>query len=77
MGYRDMQKSKTQDQVCVLFNELDSNRSTINQPTIVKYVFKPKELRPYKLQLVHELDEDDFDRRAEFCESERQVLRIC
>ncbi|KAJ8951725.1 hypothetical protein NQ318_012575, partial [Aromia moschata] len=25
-------------------------------------------LRPYKLQLVHELSEDDFDKRAEFCE---------
>ncbi|KAJ8960224.1 hypothetical protein NQ318_003949 [Aromia moschata] len=34
----------------------------------VKNVFKRETLRSYKLQLVHELNEDDFDIRVEFCE---------
>ncbi|KAJ8942604.1 hypothetical protein NQ318_006234, partial [Aromia moschata] len=43
-------------QVCVLLNELYPNRTPINQSTRGK-------LRPYKIKHVHELNEDDFDRR--------------
>ncbi|KAJ8958658.1 hypothetical protein NQ318_016383 [Aromia moschata] len=35
---------------------------------VLANLFKREKLRPYKLQLIHELNEDDFDRRAEFCE---------
>ncbi|KAJ8958287.1 hypothetical protein NQ318_017433 [Aromia moschata] len=34
----------------------------------IKNVFKREKLRPYKLQFVHELNANDFDRRAEFFE---------
>lgn len=34
----------------------------------VQRILKTEKLRPYKLCLIHELNEDDFDRRAEFCE---------
>ncbi|KAJ8938341.1 hypothetical protein NQ318_000133 [Aromia moschata] len=57
--YGDMQRS--QDQVCALLNALYPNRSVKNQST-------REELRPYKLQLVHELNEDGFNREIEFCE---------
>ncbi|KAJ8942130.1 hypothetical protein NQ318_000725, partial [Aromia moschata] len=40
----------------------------------VKKLFKREKLRPYKLKLVHELNEDDFDRRADFCED---VMERC
>jgi hypothetical protein len=29
---------------------------------------KREKFYPYKIQLLHELTEDDFDRRTEFCE---------
>lgn len=34
----------------------------------VKKVFKSEKIHPYKPHLVQELNEDDFDRRSEFCE---------
>lgn len=40
----------------------------------IKNLFKREKLHPYKLQLLHELNEDDFDRRAEFCEG---MMEIC
>ncbi|KAJ8942430.1 hypothetical protein NQ318_007104 [Aromia moschata] len=41
-----------------------------------------QQLRPYKLQIVHNLNEDDFDRRAEFCEGMTETcnknnIKIC
>ncbi|KAJ8954157.1 hypothetical protein NQ318_005751 [Aromia moschata] len=30
--------------------------------------FKKEKIHPYKLQLIYELNEDDFDRRMDFCE---------
>jgi hypothetical protein len=34
----------------------------------VKNLFESEKIRPFKIHLVQELTEDDFDRRAEFCE---------
>ncbi|KAJ8937549.1 hypothetical protein NQ318_002766 [Aromia moschata] len=45
-----------------------TNCTPINQATVSQLV-KKFQLRPFKLQIVHELNEDDFARRAEFCES--------
>src|SRR5215510_4846856 len=42
--------------------------------TSVLRILKVQKYHPYKLQLVHELAEDDFDRRQEFCE---QMMEIC
>lgn len=39
----------------------------ISQSSILR-VFKSEKYHPYKVQLVHELNEDDSDRRIEFCE---------
>ncbi|KAJ8934824.1 hypothetical protein NQ318_012837 [Aromia moschata] len=44
----------------------EKNYTPSNQS--VKNVFKRDQLRQYKIQLVHELNEDSFDRRAEFWE---------
>ena len=37
-------------------------------------VFKNRKLHPYKVQLIHELSEDNPDRRLEYCES---FMRHC
>lgn len=42
--------------------------------TSVHRILKKEKLRPYKQQLIHELNEDDFDRRMEFCE---QMMEKC
>ena len=42
--------------------------------TSVFRILKEEKFRPYKLQLIHELNEDDFDRRMEFCE---QMMERC
>lgn len=42
-------------------------QENVSQSFVVKMLKKEK-LHPYKVQLVHELSEDDPDRRLEFCE---------
>lgn len=37
-------------------------------------ILKRQKFHPYKLQLTHELNEDDFDRRMDFCE---QMMERC
>ncbi|KAJ8932897.1 hypothetical protein NQ318_008415 [Aromia moschata] len=34
----------------------------------IEYIFKKVKYHPYRVRLIHELAEDDFDRRTEFCE---------
>lgn len=36
--------------------------------TTIRRILKQHKFHPYKIHLVHELNEDDFDRRQEFCE---------
>lgn len=36
--------------------------------TSVRKVLKSNKFHPYKVQILHELNEDDFDRRVQFCE---------
>lgn len=36
--------------------------------TLVHKVLKVKKLHPYKVQLIHELNQDDFYRQIQFCE---------
>ena len=43
-------------------------QENVSQSFVVKFLKKEK-LHPYKVQLIHELSEDDPDRRLEFCES--------
>ncbi|KAJ8940188.1 hypothetical protein NQ318_010688 [Aromia moschata] len=65
--YIDMQRS--QDQVCVLFNELYPNKSKSDKSVNGKpNVISREMLLQYKLQLIRELNEDDFDRMATFYE---------
>ena len=45
----------------------------ISQRSVVKYL-KLEKWHPYKLQLVHELSEDDPDHRIEFCET---MMEMC
>lgn len=40
----------------------------------VHRILRKEKLLPYKQQLIHELNEDDFDRRVEFCE---QMMEKC
>ncbi|EFN82459.1 hypothetical protein EAI_16788, partial [Harpegnathos saltator] len=35
----------------------------------VHKILKRNKFRPYKIRLIHELNEDDFDRRVHFCET--------
>ncbi|KAK5649575.1 hypothetical protein RI129_000604 [Pyrocoelia pectoralis] len=46
--------------------------NNVSQATVLN-VLKKEKYHPYKLHLVHELSEDDFDRRLQFCE---QILNI-
>lgn len=36
--------------------------------TTIRRILKQHKFHPYKIHLVHELNEDDFDRRQQFCE---------
>lgn len=49
---------------------LDNN---ISQGTVLNILHKEK-FHPYKVKLVQELSEDDFDRRVQFCE---EIMGIC
>lgn len=40
--------------------------------TSVHKALKAEKFHPYKVQLIHELNEDDFDRRIQFCEEMMQ-----
>lgn len=40
----------------------------------VKRILKKEKYHPYKIKLIHELNEDDPDRRIEFCET---LMNIC
>lgn len=84
---RDLPKSgrpskSEEDQLNVLLTIQDNPHSTLNQvasdfnmaaSTVHKIVKKAK-YHPYKVCLVHELNEDDFDRRIQFCE---QMQELC
>lgn len=84
---RDLPKSgrpskSEEDQVNVLLTIQDNPHSTLNQvasdfnmaaSTVHKIVKKAK-YHPYKVCLVHELNEGDFDRRIQFCE---QMQELC
>lgn len=48
-------------------------QETVSQSFVVKLLKKEK-LHPYKVQLIHELSEDDPDRRLEFCD---MLMRHC
>lgn len=39
----------------------------------VHKILKKAKLHPYKIKLIHELNEDDFDRRMEFCENMQEL----
>lgn len=50
---------------------LQSIVESVNQLLVYTSVCKilhQHKFKPYKIHLVHELDEDDFDRRVEFCD---------
>lgn len=53
-------------------NQLAANFN-ISQSSIVSFL-KSEKYKPYKVHLVHELTEDDFDRRLQFSE---EMLNIC
>lgn len=42
--------------------------------TSVRKILKQEKYHPYKIKLIHELNEDDPDRRLEFCET---IMNIC
>lgn len=44
-----------------------STQFEISQSSVCKILHQHK-FKPYKIHLVHELNEDDFDRRVEFCD---------
>lgn len=51
-----------------LAREFNVSKSTIGN------IFRKTKYHPYKICLVHELSEDDFDRRVQFCE---QLMLMC
>ncbi|CAF1346410.1 unnamed protein product [Adineta ricciae] len=42
--------------------------------TSVRRIYKPLSFKPYVPRLVQELNEDDFDRRIEYCETFLSLL---
>ena len=44
--------------------------------TSIRRILKHHKFHPYKIHLVHQLNEDDFDRRQEFCEIMAERLRL-
>ncbi|XP_067130452.1 uncharacterized protein [Centruroides vittatus] len=44
--------------------------------TTIRWILKAHNFHPYKINLVHQLNEDDFDRRQQFCEIMTERLRI-
>lgn len=44
-----------------------ATENSLSKSTVLRYLKKNK-FHPYKINLVHELNEEDFDRRMEFCE---------
>ncbi|KAJ8946560.1 hypothetical protein NQ318_008290 [Aromia moschata] len=73
-------RMRTQQEVCRLFHEMHPDREPVSQSTVSRIERKYRELghyriflkkvkyHPYRVRLIHELAEDDFDRRTEFCE---------
>ncbi|EFN79651.1 hypothetical protein EAI_12675, partial [Harpegnathos saltator] len=53
-------------------NPYDSTRKVVQQNDLdqksVLKILKLNQFQPYKVHLVQELSDDDFDRRIEFCE---------
>lgn len=52
-----------------------SRESGISRTNVFRILHKYK-FHPYKIRLVHELNEDDFDRRIEFCESLTERINL-
>ncbi|KAJ8956197.1 hypothetical protein NQ318_020750 [Aromia moschata] len=84
---RDLPKSgrpskSEEDQLHVLLAIEENHHSTLNQLAsdfnmvvcTVHKIMKKAKYDPYKVCLVHELSEDDFDRRNQFCE---QMQELC
>lgn len=55
----------------VSLRDIESNQA-IGKSTVHK-ILKSAKYHPYKVKLIHELNEDDFDRRAQFCEQMQQL----
>lgn len=53
-----------------LAQEFNVSKSTIGN------IFRKTKYHPYKIRLVHELSEDDFDRRVQFCEQVIPCVRM-
>nr|CAH7750405.1 unnamed protein product [Callosobruchus chinensis] len=45
--------------------------------TSIQRILKHYKWHPYKIQLLHELNEDDHDRRLQFCEIMSQLMIYC
>ncbi|KAJ8931856.1 hypothetical protein NQ318_009800, partial [Aromia moschata] len=65
-------RMRTQQEVCRLFHEMHPDREPVSQSTVSRIERKYRELGHVRdaprVRLIHELAEDDFDRRTEFCE---------
>lgn len=69
-------------QIDVLTDYLESPQQSIREVAekhetttfSVHKVLKTNKFHPYKIKLVHELNEDDFDRRMQFCETMQEKI---
>jgi ribosomal protein S13 len=69
-------------EVAVIGHVLMDNKQSLRQiasasgvsKSSVQRILKEQNFHPYKIRLVHELNEDDYDRRLQFCENVTELL---
>ncbi|KAJ8952244.1 hypothetical protein NQ318_007403 [Aromia moschata] len=69
-GVKDLPKSGQNPQST---STLVASENKVSQTTVLR-ILRKENYHPYKFQLVQELDEDDPDRRLQFCET---MMNLC